>query len=107
MIDLLGIGAGAFAVTFIAYKYGTMKSKTSEGCNGHHWGEPTREVSDDLLTYPEYVGEPDLEHLHAEPQSDGVKLEVDAVRRCEDCRERRVTTVKVGRVPYEAFRDYE
>lgn len=103
MMELLG-GAVATALVVHGYHWLTSDdSSESAGCNGHHWGE--REPVIDPIPVDGKHAYGSLQRLESRLDSEGVSLRVDAQKTCEDCNETRATTVQVGRVPYEAFRD--
>lgn len=110
MMELLGLGAGAFAVSFVAYQYGKMRTKTADGCNGHHWGEPYR-PDDDGVSRPEReraglpreVQHKPSEHLEAKVLTDCVVLRGKAIKKCQDCGERKVVDITVGSLDIEEF----
>lgn len=110
MIDLLGLGAGAFGLGWVAYQYGKMRSKTDEGCNGHHWGDPYRPDESgvsrserDRAGLPRSVVHKPSDHLTAKVLDDTVVLRGKAIKKCQDCGERKVVDITVGSIPVAAF----
>lgn len=71
-----------------------------EGCNGHHWGEPTR-----LSEEGEFPPWQLAEYREATVGIDDVVMEEQAIKECQDCAERRLVTTEVGRIPRSRFED--
>lgn len=117
MIEPLALGAGAFGVVWVAYQYGKMRSKASDGCNGHHWGEPyfpddegissieREHAFKDTGLYADYprIREDPTAHYSTTIGKGRVHLQGKAIRKCQDCGKRKVVDKTVGSVALEDF----
>jgi hypothetical protein len=98
MIEITPLTVGIALITGMTLGHLVGKrwaDEVSEGCNGHHWGEPNTTFS---ARAAHDAGIDDMwDSTRAVIQGSEVVVYEDAVQRCEDCGDVRATEVVVGR----------
>jgi hypothetical protein len=93
----------------VAYHQG---KKQSDGCNGHHWGEPRRPDAEGVSRVeredsglPREVTHNPRKHLETDIHYGQVVLSGKAIKTCQDCGAKKTTNITIGTLPTEVFED--
>lgn len=101
MMDI-ALASGAALAVGLSYLYG-KSSVSTDGCNGHHWGEKQFPDDDGVSSTKrhkaglksEIVNHPE-NHYTAEVFGGRVILYGKAIQRCRDCGELKVESTQIG-----------
>lgn len=103
------VGAGAIALVSAAIGK-ALANGDSEGCNGHHWGDPRRPDSEGITNVIRAEAGLDKEtverpknHYSAEVRNNVVVLRGKTIRKCQDCGKCKVGETIIGNVNIDAF----
>jgi hypothetical protein len=87
-----------------------MAESNTDGCNGHHWGDPYRPDSEGISRVQRAEAGLDKEtverpknHYSAEVRNNVVVLRGKTIRKCQDCDEYKVGETIIGNVNIDAF----